>query len=100
MLIKRRFIKKIMNHPAKRLFAGSSLVLDILTGRSDILSSALSYTSGQHAAISVNEGPSSQEVEVAFKNASPGKRFYSATTNNCIKISLPLTSVIFSIIDK
>lgn len=55
---------------------GDRLLTSTVTGSSDILSYASSYTSGQYAIMLVNKGASSQLVQLTLKNALVGNRFY------------------------
>jgi hypothetical protein len=55
---------------------GDRMLSSTVTGSSDILSYASSYSSGQNAVIIVNKGTSAQLTQVAIKNAIIGNRFY------------------------
>ena len=55
---------------------GDRLLTSSVTGSSDVLSYASSYTSGQKAVIIVNKGLTSNVAQVLIKNAAEGKRFY------------------------
>jgi hypothetical protein len=55
---------------------GDRLLASSVTGSTDILSYAFSYTSGQHGVIIVNKGTAKQVVQVGLKNVAYGSRFY------------------------
>lgn len=55
---------------------GDRLLNSTVTGSSDILSYASSFTSGEKGVILVNKGTASQAISVTLQNATAGTRFY------------------------
>ncbi len=55
---------------------GDRMLSSTVTGSTDILSYASSYTSGQNAVMIVNKGTTAQVAQVSLKNALYGNRFY------------------------
>ena len=55
---------------------GDRLLTSTVTGSSDVLAYASSFSSGEKGVILVNKGTSLQSVNVTLKYATPGARFY------------------------